>query len=140
MGSSSQDGGIGRNPSLPPTTKRKITTNLKTTNNQKCQKIKLHGTLDNQGIEETVNQTNQTGRRETGRQADREKPWQGGAPCGQGLAERTPSKAADREGGAGCMGKCDSELTVDYDRGCHSGRNSQYHTRVHWKVGLEPSK
>ena len=43
--SSSQDGGIGsRNPSLPRTTKRRITTNLKTINNQKCQKIKLHGT------------------------------------------------------------------------------------------------
>ena len=34
--SSSQDGGIGRNTSLPPTTKRRITTNLKTKNNQNC--------------------------------------------------------------------------------------------------------
>ena len=42
--SSGQDGGIGRNPSLPCTTKRRITTNLKSINNQKCQKIKLHGT------------------------------------------------------------------------------------------------
>ena len=30
---------------LPYITKRRITTNLKTMNNQKCQKIKLHGTL-----------------------------------------------------------------------------------------------
>ena len=30
---------------LPHTTKRRITTNLKTINNQKCQKIKLHGSL-----------------------------------------------------------------------------------------------
>ena len=42
--SSSQDGGIGRNASLPCTTKRRITTNLKTINNQNFQKIKLHVT------------------------------------------------------------------------------------------------
>ena len=41
--SSGQDGGGGRNPVLLCTTKRKITTNLKSMNNQKCQKIKLHG-------------------------------------------------------------------------------------------------
>ena len=41
---SSQDGGIGRNTSVPHTTKRRIKTNLKTTNNQQCQKIKLPGT------------------------------------------------------------------------------------------------
>ena len=39
----SQDGSIGRNTSLPCTTKRRKTTNLKTKNNQNCQKIKLHG-------------------------------------------------------------------------------------------------
>ena len=38
--SSGQDGGVGRNPSLPRTTKRRITTNLKSIKNQKCQKIK----------------------------------------------------------------------------------------------------
>ena len=43
--SSGQDGGVGRNPSLLHMTKRRITTNLKSVNNQKCQKIKLHGTL-----------------------------------------------------------------------------------------------
>ena len=42
--SSSQDGGIGRNAALPCTTKGRITTNLKTINNQNCQKVKLHGT------------------------------------------------------------------------------------------------
>ena len=39
-----QDGGIGRNTSLPCTTKRKITTNLETIKNQKWQNIKLHWT------------------------------------------------------------------------------------------------
>ena len=43
LGSSGQDGGIGRNLSLPCTIRRRITTNLKSVN-QKCQKIKLHGT------------------------------------------------------------------------------------------------
>ena len=42
--SSDQDGGVNTNPSLPHTTKRRITTNVKLINNQKCQKIKLHGT------------------------------------------------------------------------------------------------
>ena len=42
--SSGQDGGIGKNPSLTCTTKRRTITNLKSINNPKCQKIKLHGT------------------------------------------------------------------------------------------------
>ena len=36
------DGSVGRNPLLPCTTKRRITTNLISINNQKLQKIKLH--------------------------------------------------------------------------------------------------
>ena len=44
LGTSGQDGGIGKTPSLPRTTKRRMTTNLKSINNQKRQKIKLHGT------------------------------------------------------------------------------------------------
>ena len=42
---SGQDGGIGRNALLPHTTKRRTTTNLKTKNNQNCQKIELYGSL-----------------------------------------------------------------------------------------------
>ena len=41
--SSGQDGDIGKNASLPCTTKRRTTTNLKTKNNQNCQIFKLHG-------------------------------------------------------------------------------------------------
>ena len=37
-----QDGGIGRYTVPPSTTKRRTTTNLKTKNNQKCQKIELY--------------------------------------------------------------------------------------------------
>ena len=42
---SRQDGGIGRHTLHPHTTKRGTTTNLKTKNNQNCQKIKLYGSL-----------------------------------------------------------------------------------------------
>ena len=42
---SSQDGGIHRYILPPCTTKTKITTNLKTKNNQNCQKIELYGSL-----------------------------------------------------------------------------------------------
>ena len=38
LGSPGQDGGTGRNPSLPGTTKRKVTTNLKTINKKKEKK------------------------------------------------------------------------------------------------------
>ena len=41
---SGQDGSVGRNALHPCTTKRRITTNLKPINHQKCQKIELHGT------------------------------------------------------------------------------------------------
>ena len=53
----SQDGGIDRNPSLPHTSKRRITTNLKSINNQKCQKIKLHGTLTTMELKKQSNRT-----------------------------------------------------------------------------------
>ena len=56
-----------------------MTTNLKSINNQKCQKIKLHGTPTTQKLKEAVNQTNQTSKT-----VDGENPWQGGGLCGQG--------------------------------------------------------
>ena len=34
----------------------------------------------------------------------------------------------------------DSKLAVKYCRGCNSGKNSQFHRRVHWKGGLEWSE
>ena len=57
--SSGQDGGVDRNPLLPLTTKRRITTNLKSINNQKCQKIELHGTLTTPELKKQLN-NNQT--------------------------------------------------------------------------------
>ena len=41
-GSSRQGGGVGRY-NLPPCTTKRTTTNLKTENNQHCQKIELYG-------------------------------------------------------------------------------------------------
>ena len=61
---SGQDGGIGRNPPLPYTTKRSITTNLKSINNQKCQEIKLHATLTTKELKKKINQNNQTDKAE----------------------------------------------------------------------------
>ena len=42
---SGQDGGVGRYTLTACTTKNRTTTNLKTKNNQNCQKIKLYGSL-----------------------------------------------------------------------------------------------
>ena len=72
---------MGRNTVLLCTTKRRITTNLKTINNQKCQKIKLHGTLTTKEL-----------RKHSSRPV-------GGAEMGS-PAERMHSKAAYGRGGA----------------------------------------
>ena len=112
-GTSSQDGGVGWNPSLPHTTKRRITANLKSTNNQKCQKIKQYGTLTTKELKKQFRTTRLV------RREDRENPLRGG-----GLRRR-----------AGWTGNWGSELTVDCcGRGCHGGRNPQCHMRVRWKV------
>ena len=79
--SSSQDGGIGRNPLHPHTTKRRITTNVKSINNQKCQKIKLHGTLTTTELKKQSTRTTRLVRLQM---------------------ERTHSEAADLTGRAGC--------------------------------------
>ena len=70
--SSGQDGGTGRNPSLPCTTKRRITTNLKSINNHECQKNQTAWNSNSQEIKEKVNQNNQTGKT----------PWWGSGPRG----------------------------------------------------------
>ena len=60
---------------LPPTTKMKITTNLKTINNQKCQKIKLHRTPTTKELKKQSTRTTRPLR-----QVDRENPRQGSRP------------------------------------------------------------
>ena len=89
--SSGQDGGIGRNPLLPHTTKRRITTNPKTINNHKCQNIKLHGTTTTKELKKKSTRTRPVGRwmeRNRGRPRTQEelseKPRRGSWPCGRG--------------------------------------------------------
>ena len=71
-----QDGGIGRYTLLPHTTKRKITTNLKTKYNQNCQKTELYGSLMNKELKKK-DSFRLVGGEETGRQGG-EDAWQGG--------------------------------------------------------------
>ena len=108
---------------LLPTTKTRITTNLKTINNQKCQKIKLQGTLTTKELKKHSSRP------------------VGGEEMDSG--ERTHSKVAN------CVGQvwlADQEtkdakpLTAKYCGGCEGRRNPQFHRRVHWKVVLQWSK
>ena len=59
--SASQDEDIGRNTSLPHTTKRRTTANLKTKNNQNCQIFKLHGSPTTKELKKTFIQTGRRG-------------------------------------------------------------------------------
>ena len=53
--SSSQDAGIGINPSLPCTTKRRITTNLKINKQPEVSENQTAWNSDNQGIKKQLN-------------------------------------------------------------------------------------
>ena len=103
---------------LPCITKRRITTNLKTINNQKCQKIKLHGTPTTKELKK--HSPRPVGGVETISRVER----QGTSEAG--LAEREIT---------------DSKLTVNYCGGLPRWENLPVsHERVRWKVGLEQSK
>ena len=54
---------------LPHTTKRRITTNLKTINNQNCQKIKLHGSPKTKDLKKHFSRL--VGGAETGSQVEK---------------------------------------------------------------------
>ena len=83
IGSSRPYGSISRNPSLSHIAKRRITTNLKSINNQKHQKIKLHGTLTTKELKKKSTRTTRLVRWQTLR-ADSEKSRRGGRPGGWG--------------------------------------------------------
>ena len=83
-------GGVGRNPLLSHTTKRRITTNLKSINNQKCQKIKLHRTPITKELKKWSTRATRTVR-----QAYGEKWRQGSGPHGQGGLNRKLRLRAD---------------------------------------------
>ena len=71
MGSSSQDGDLGRNVSFPHTTKRRMTANLKT-NNQTRQEIRLCGTPTVKELKK--HSSRRVGGAEMGSQVGREDP------------------------------------------------------------------
>ena len=79
---SSQDGSIGRNALLPHTTKRRITSNLKTKNNHNCQEIICMEIQQPRGKETFI----RTGKRGRDGQPRVERPQQGG---GGGLRRRS---------------------------------------------------
>ena len=81
--SSGQDRGIGRHPLLPHTPKRRMTTNLKSINNQKCQNIKLHETLTTKELKKKSTRITRPVRQWT-RRADSEKLGAGGGSWGWG--------------------------------------------------------
>ena len=73
-----QDKGIGRHTLPPCTAKRRMTTtNLKTKNNQNCQKIKLYGSLTNKELKKKHSLRPIEGRRWADR-AERTH-WKGGS-------------------------------------------------------------
>ena len=76
--SSGQDGGVGRDPLLPHTTKRRTTTYLKSINNQKHQPIKLHGTPTTKELKKKSTSTTRPVRRTALADSDSEKPLGGG--------------------------------------------------------------
>ena len=63
---SRKDGVIGRYASLPCTTQRRITTNSKTKNNQKCQKIELYGSLTTKELKKKQSSNRRVGDRNSG--------------------------------------------------------------------------
>ena len=117
--SSSQDGGVGRNSSLPHTTKRRTTTNQKSIENQKCQKIKLHGTPTTRELKKKSSRTTRHVRH--GLHGQTQKKHSNGAALGAGLAVELckPQPAG--------LTKGDSEVAVGYGWGSHSGKYSQTH-------------
>ena len=73
----------------------RITTNLKSMNKQKCQKIKLHGTPTTTELKKQSNRTTKPVRRQTERTLGEAVDCGGGAGCGE---------AADCVGGADLRG------------------------------------
>ena len=98
--------------------------NLKSINIQKCQKIKLHGTLTTKELKKQSTRPTRPVRWEDG-----ENPWQGGGPCGHGwLKEPQARQWTVQAGLAEWETETQSRLwTMAGVAG--GGRNSQSHSR-----------
>ena len=114
---------LPRNPSLPRTTKRRITTTLKTINNQKSQKIKLHGSPSTKELN-----IHQTGRRDRDRQ-----PGEQRGPSARRRIRRV------RRGWLNEKLKTQASCKLPWEMPWWE-KLPVSHDRICWKVGLEPSK
>ena len=92
MRTTGQDGGTGRYTLPPHITKRRTTTNLKTKNNQNCQKIKPYESPTTKELKKK-HSSGLVGRAKMGSQGG-EDSWQGG-----GWRTWEGKAAAGREGG-----------------------------------------
>ena len=140
--SSGQDGHIGRNALLPYTTKRRITTNLKTKNSQNYQKIKLHGSPITKELKK--HSSRPVGGAETGSQG-REDAQQGDSwwtershICVQIKQEGQLGRETVQPRVPARGNKASEPLAVKTCGGCSGRRNSQPHRRVHWRDPQSP--
>ena len=132
-----QDGGVGRY-TVPPLTTKRATTNLKTKNNQDCQKVKLWKS-DNQGVKEETFILTGRGRdgQAAGAESKRDKvvagrvggptfvrgyTWRNNWGARQTTQHRVPVQG----------NKASKPLTEKTCGCCDTGRNSQPHRRVCW--------
>lgn len=99
MRSSGPDGGRGRNTSLPHTSKRRITTTIKTKHNQNCQENQTAWNSNNQGVKETFIQT-------------------GGKGEDGGTEDTQQGKAVDHTGKVGLADWVGSHITCRDTRKC----------------------
>ena len=138
---SSRDGGIGRYTLPPHTTKRRTTTNLKTKNNQNCQKNKLYGSPITKELKKKYSFRLVVGV-ETGSRGW-EDVWQGNDWQARwshvcvwiNREEQLGSKTdwvPEQEK------KASKHLAVRICGGCSSRRNSQPHRRIHWREPQDP--
>ena len=88
------NGGISRYTVQPHTTKRRTTTNLKTKNNQNCQKIKLYGSPTTKELKKK-HSSRPVGGAETGSQGGKDS-WEGSK---QLVDRAVPHLCADKPGG-----------------------------------------
>ena len=94
IGTSSQDGHVGRYTVPPCTTKRRTTTNLKTKNNWNWQKIKLYETLITKELKKK-HSFRQVGRAERSSQGRKGQPGQRRLMARQWLVDRVRWQLAD---------------------------------------------
>lgn len=132
--SSGPDGRVGRNPALPRTTKRKVTTNPKSIN-QKRQKTRSHGTLTTMEVKRKPTRTPRPVRPQTTPAGGPPPP-----PHTVGAGSCRPGCGRGWRSGRGPLnGRLRLRATEDHSGVCWGGRNPRSHTRARWKVRQRPA-